>query len=89
MCLRRLRRVSADDATTFGWVNSISAFLHILLSAMTVEPRMASPDVWGGWGWVLYKVLAATLAIFMAQHGVGMVCQSMYYNRMRATGRVA
>ena len=35
MCLRHLRRVSADDATTFGWVNSISAFLHILMSAMT------------------------------------------------------
>ena len=34
MCLRRLRRVSADDATTFGWVNSISAFLHILMPAM-------------------------------------------------------
>ena len=26
MCLRHLRRVSADAATTFGWVNSISAF---------------------------------------------------------------
>ena len=35
MCLRHLRRVSADDATTFGWVNSIPAFLHILMSAMT------------------------------------------------------
>ena len=39
MCLRHLRRVSADDATTFGWVNSISAFLHILMSAMTPYTR--------------------------------------------------
>ena len=41
MCLRHLRRVSADDATTFGWVNSISAFLHILMSAMTQALRHA------------------------------------------------
>ena len=41
MCLRHLRRVSADDATTFGWVNSISAFLHILMSAMTsAQPKI-------------------------------------------------
>ena len=40
----------------------------------------------GGWGWVLYKVLALALAIFMAQRGVGMVCKSMDYNRMRTTG---
>ena len=27
--------LAVDDATTFGWVNSISAFLHILISAVT------------------------------------------------------
>ena len=64
-------------------------FCVALVVTHQVEPRMASPDVWGGWGWVLYKVLATTLAIFMAQHGVGMVCKSLDYNRMRATGRVA
>ena len=64
-------------------------FCVALVLAHQVEPRMASPDVWGGWGWALYKALAATLAIFMAQHGVGMVCKSLDYNRMRATGRVA
>ena len=40
MCLRHLRRVSADDATTFGWVNSIPAFLHILMSAMTPQEEL-------------------------------------------------
>ena len=39
MCLTHLRRVSADDATTIGWVNSISAFLHILISAVTQPNR--------------------------------------------------
>ena len=67
----------------------MAGFCVALVLAHQVEPRMASPDVWGGWGWVLYKALAATLAIFMAQRGVGMVCKSMDYNRMRASGRVA
>ena len=34
----------------------------------------------------VFVVLALTLAIFMAQRGVGMVCKSMDYNRMRTTG---
>ena len=37
----------ADDATTFGWVNSISAFLHILLSAMT--HILTGPGRYLGW----------------------------------------
>ena len=35
MCLRHLRRLSTDDAATVGWLNSIAALLHILVSAVT------------------------------------------------------
>ena len=30
-------QLSADDAIAIGWVNSTSAILHILLSAVTVR----------------------------------------------------
>ena len=49
MCLRRLHQVSADDATTFGWVNSISAFLHILISAVTATAASCSAS--RPWPW--------------------------------------
>ena len=49
MCLRRLHRVSADDATTLGWVNSISAFLHILISAVTATAANCSAS--RPWPW--------------------------------------
>ena len=35
MCLRYLRRVTADDDTTFGWVSSISSFFYMLILAVT------------------------------------------------------
>ena len=41
ICLTHRHGVSADDAATMGWVKAISAFLHILISAETLQVETA------------------------------------------------
>ena len=76
MCFTHLRRVSADDATTIGWVNSRLLLSHTFMLLLTTPGFGAGSDGWRlppGWRsrarrwagfWTLFPSGLAPLSIW-------------------------